>query len=455
MITDLTQGNIHKRLWLFSLPMLVSVIFQQIYNIADSMIAGKFVGEDALSAVGASYPVTMIFMAVAMGCNIGCAVVISNLFGAKRYGEMKTAISTTIIASLALSVLLTALGLALSVPIMRLIQTPDNIFSDAILYLNIYIGGLVFLFLYNVCTGIFTSLGDSRTPLYFLIGSSVGNIILDLVFVIVFRMGVGGVAWATFLAQGVACVLSLITLWRRVGRVETTEESHRFSWPMLGRISRIAVPSILQQSFVSVGNICIQGLVNSCGSSVIAGYSAAVKLNTFAITAFTTLANGLSSFTAQNLGAQKWERVTKGFRSGCLMALLVVLPFTLFYFFFHTTAVELFLNAESDQALQTGSAFLRMVAPFYAVIAIKLMADGVLRGAGSMMHFMVATFTDLILRVVLAFVLFPVWGTDGIWLSWPIGWTAATILSCLFYRFGAWRKPAVQEEPSLPAGTEE
>ena len=431
MITDLTQGSISKRLWLFSIPMLISVMFQQIYNIADSMIAGKFVGEDALAAVGASYPVTMLFMAVAMGCNIGCSVVISQYFGAKRLSEMKTAVSTTFLASGGLS--------AVSGPILRAIHTPSNIFADAALYLNIYIGGLVFLFLYNICTGVFNSLGDSRTPLVFLIGSSLGNIGLDLLFVTVFDMGVAGVAWATFIAQGAACLLSLATLRRRLDRLETPEKSPRFSLEMLGRISRIAVPSILQQSFISVGNMFIQGLVNGYGSSVIAGYSAAVKLNTFAITSFTTLSNGLSSFSAQNLGAGKIDRVRRGFWSGCLLAVCVVAPFTLVYGLFTDAAVRLFLDTTSRYALEIGCDFLRLVAPFYLVISVKLMADGILRGAGAMKSFMVATFTDLMLRVILAFLLSARLGTDGIWLSWPIGWTAAGVLSCAFYFAGRWK----------------
>ena len=447
MITDLTQGGISKRLWLFSIPMLISVMFQQIYNIADSMIAGKFVGEDALAAVGASYPVTMLFMAVAMGCNIGCSVVISQYFGAKRIAEMKTAVSTTFLASGGLSAALTVGGLLLSAPILRAIHTPSNIFASASLYLNIYIGGLVFLFLYNICTGVFNSLGDSRTPLYFLIGSSLGNIGLDLLFVTVFDMGVAGVAWATFIAQGAACLLSLATLRRRLNRLDTPEKSPRFSLEMLGRISRIAVPSILQQSFISVGNMFIQGLINGYGSSVIAGYSAAVKLNTFAITSFTTLSNGLSSFSAQNLGAGKIGRVKRGFWSGCLLAACVAAPFTLLYSLFTDGAVRLFMDTDSRYALEIGCSFLRLVAPFYLVISIKLMADGVLRGAGAMKSFMVATFTDLVLRVVLAFCLSARLGTDGIWLSWPIGWAVAAALSCAFYFAGRWKARFSQAEP--------
>ena len=229
--------------------------------------------------------------------------------------------------------------------LLLLLQTPENIFSDASLYLHIYILGFLFLFLYNVGTGIFTALGDSRTPLYFLIGSSLGNIALDLLFVIAFDMGVAGVAWATFLAQGIACVLALITLFFRLKKLQTTEAHQFFSFAVLGQVTKVAVPSILQQCFVSVGNLFIQGLVNSYGSAVIAGYSGAIKLNTFGVTCMTTLSNGLSSFTAQNLGAGKKDRVQEGFRAGAKMGILVSLPFVLVYFFFSEAAMGLFMKS--------------------------------------------------------------------------------------------------------------
>ena len=355
MITDMSQGRPAAILWRFTIPMLLSAVFQQLYNVADSVVAGRFVGEDALAAVGASFPITMIFMAVALGSNTGCSVIISQLFGAKETARMKTAVSTSVIAILALSALLTAGGFLFCEPLMRLLGTPENVFADSQLYLNVYIGGLTFLFLYNICTGVFTALGDSRTPLYFLIASSLANIVMDVVFVVCFHMGVGGVAWATFLCQGVASVLAAWTLFRRLRGVPAPERHPLFSWRMLGRIARIAVPSILQQSFISVGNLFIQSLVNGFGSAVVAGYSAAVKLNTFALTGFTTLGNGLSSFTAQNIGAGRPERVKQGFRAGAGMTLCVAVPFIAAFVFAGPQMVRLFLSAPSADALAQGT----------------------------------------------------------------------------------------------------
>lgn len=446
MIQDLTVGDSQKTLIGYTVPMFISVVFQQLYNIADSMIAGKFAGEDALAAVGASYPITMIFMAVAVGSNIGCSVVISQLFGAKAHEKLKTAVSTTLITGFVLAAFLTVAGLVTTPAMMRMIQTPENIFADGALYLKIYIGGFIFLFLYNVTTGMFNSLGDSKTPLYFLIGSSVGNIALDILFVAVFRWGVAGVAWATFIAQGAACILALISFGVRMREIKTQGRAAVFSLLLLKKISIIAVPSILQQSFVSVGNIFIQSLVNSYGSGVIAGYSAAIKLNTFIITGFTTLGNGVSGFTAQNRGAGKQERIKDGFTAGLKMAVCVAVPFFVAYFFFGRAMVLLFMDDTGSDALVTGITFLKIVSPFYFVIAVKLVADGMLRGSERMKEFMASTFTDLILRVILAFVFSASLGSVGIWLSWPVGWGIAAVMSWAFCRRDLGKKDRVRRE---------
>ena len=444
MVKDLTKGNVRPVLWSFTIPMFISVVFQQLYNIADSAIAGRFAGEDALAAVGASYPITMIFMAIAIGCNVGCAVVISSYFGAGDIRRMKTAISTTLIASTVLAVALTIFGLLTSSYLMQMMNTPHNIFDAGDIYLKIYIGGMVFLFCYNVATGIFTALGDSKTPLYFLIGSSVGNVALDYLFVAVFHFGVSGVGWATFLAQGIAGILAVITLLRRVAKLPTGHgKVMLYSKSMLRRITKIAVPSILQQSFVSVGNIFIQSLVNSFGSAVIAGYSAAIKLNTFTITSFSTLGNALSSFSAQNIGAAKIDRVRKGFRAGTMLAWIIAVPFFVLFFFFGNEMLRIFMENPTGGAMKAGMAFLKIVSPFYFIISLKLLADGLLRGSSAMIGFMVSTFTDLILRVILAYVFAGLFGSTGIWMSWPVGWSISAIISLLFYRY-TWKQLSVE-----------
>ena len=443
MNRDLTVGNPGAVLRRFCLPLFGSVIFQQLYNIADSLVAGKFIGESALAAVGNSYEITLLFIAFAFGCNIGCSVVVSQLFGGRAYGEMKTAVTTTLIAAGALCLALMAGGLLGSRALLELIRTPEEVMEASRLYLDIYLWGLPFLFFYNIATGIFSALGDSRTPFLFLALSSTANIGVDILFVTAFDMGVAGVAWATFLCQGVSCLLALAVVFRRLARIPAEGWRPLFSASALGRVAAIAVPSILQQSFISVGNIVIQGAMHGFGTGVMAGYSAGVKLNNLVVTSFTTLGNGVSNFTAQNLGAGKTERIDQGFRAGLGLVWAVCLPVAAAYLLAGRQLLCLFIDAPTQTALDTGVTFLRLLSPFYFVVSAKLTADGVLRGTGSMGRFMAATFTDLILRVTLALVLSRTGlGATGIWLAWPISWTAATVLSLLFYHTGPWRRPA-------------
>lgn len=446
MNKDLTVGNPASVLWKFCLPLFGSIIFQQLYNIADSFVAGKFIGENALAAVGNSYEITLIFIAFAFGCNIGCSVIVSQLFGAKKLGEMKTAVYTTFVSSAVLCAVLMAGGTIFCDSLLHLINTPENVFADSRLYLDIYIMGLPFVFFYNVATGIFSALGDSKTPFIFLAASSTSNIFMDILFVTAFKMGVAGVAWATFLCQGVSCVLAVGFVLRRLKSVETDEKSHIFSFPIFCRIAVIAIPSILQQSFISVGNIVIQGVINSFGSSVMAGYSASVKLNNLVITSLTTLGNGISNFTAQNIGANKMERVRQGFAAGLKLVWALCLPLVALYLLGGRALVNIFMNEPSAEAMDTGVQFLRILSPFYFVVSTKLVSDGVLRGAGLMKEFMVATFTDLILRVGLAIGLAKVLGVVGIWCAWPIGWVIATVVSVIFYNRGPWKANAAEKK---------
>ena len=440
MNKDLTVGKPETVLWKFCMPLFGSIIFQQLYNIADSFVAGKFIGENALAAVGESYGITMIFIAFAFGCNIGCSVIVSQLFGAKDYNRMKTAVYTTLIASAMLCIFLMLVGILSCSWLLHITNTPEEIFEDSKLYLDIYIWGFPFLLFYNVATGFFSALGDSKTPFIFLAISSTSNVAVDIWFVAVFHMGVAGVAWATFLCQGISCVLAVVVVFRRLSKIKTEGKIQVFSNELFRKIAVIAIPSILQQSFISVGNIIIQGVINGFGSSVMAGYSAAVKPNNLVITSFTTLGNGISNYTAQNLGAGIPKRVKSGFKAGVKMVWIICIPIVALYLVASNGLIEAFMDEPSELVLLSGVQFLKIVSPFYFVISVKLVADGILRGAGMMNQFMIATFTDLVLRVVLAILLSMQFGYIGIWLSWPIGWGIATVLSVWFYRNGAWKE---------------
>lgn len=434
MNKDLTTGNPQRVLWLFCLPMFGSIVFQQIYNIADSLVAGKFIGENALAAVGNSYNITLIFIAFAFGCNIGCSVVVSQFFGAKKFSEMKSAVYTALLSGAILCAFLMVTGLLSCNTLLRLMKTQSEIMSDSALYLKIYIWGLPFLFFYNIATGIFSALGDSKTPFIFLALSSCANILADILFVKSFSMGVAGVAWATFLCQGISCVCSVIIVINRLSKINTAGKVPVFSWNVFKKIAAIAVPSILQQSFISIGNMMIQGCINSYGVSVAAGYSAAVKLNNLVITSFTTIGNGISNFAAQNLGGHKYSRIKEGFKAGLKLVWCLCVPFCIVYIGLGKYLLLLFMNETSVTALMTGRQFLLILSPFYFIVAAKLVADGILRGVSAMKPFMIATFTDLILRVLLAFILSDLIKSPiGIWCAWPIGWSIAMILSVMFY----------------------
>lgn len=341
------------------------------------------------------------------------------------------------------------IGLIFCGALLRLINTPDEVFADSKLYLDIYICGLPFMFFYNIATGIFSALGDSKTPFFFLMCSSVANIGVDILFVAVFDMGVAGVALATLICQGISCILAVTVVFVRFAKIKTEGKVQIFSWDCVKQFAVIAIPSILQQSFISVGNIIIQSVINGFGTAAMAGYSAAVKLNNMVVTSLTTLGNGISSFTAQNLGAKKYSRINLGWKAGLKIVFVLCVPIVLIYWIFSSEILYLFLESPTGESVDVGVSFLRIISPFYFVVAAKLVTDGVLRGAGLMKKFMAATFTDLIIRVVLALVLSQTsLGITGIWCAWPVGWTISTIMSITFFKTTKWvGKENTEAEP--------
>ena len=430
MVKDLTTGNIAKTLLLYSLPMMASIIFQQFYNIADSIIVGQLVGEEALAAVTASLPIIMILIAVATGFSIGSSVIISQQFGSKDIVGMKTSANTALIYASIVSVSMSVVGMLIASPLLKLMNTPEEIFADSVAYLYIIIIGFSFLMLYNTCNGIFTALGNSKLPLYFLILSSLLNVGLDLLFVGSFKWGVAGAAWATAISQAVAMVLALSVLIKRLGDIKTDVKPSVFSKLAVKKLNKVALPSILQQSFIAIGNLFVQGEINGYGQAVIAGYGSAVKYNTFAVMSINTLANGISSFTAQNFGAKQFERIEKGFKIGILIVCAVVTPFLLLFLLTGPQLVGFFLKEESVAAIETGVRFLNIVSPFFYVVAVKIISDSLLRGAGNMKSFVIATFTDLLMRVLAVYALSYLFGNaDWLWAAWPIGWCVSMVIS--------------------------
>ena len=429
-----------KALLLFSLPIILGNLFQQTYTMADSAIVGRFVGEQALAAVGASYSLTNIFICVAFGGGIGASVIVSRYFGAGQYRSMKLAVYTAFLAFLGISVLLGGLGLDASGEIMLLLNTPADVMDMAVEYLNIYFLGLPFLFMYNVLSSMFNALGKSRIPLYFLIFSSLFNIVLDVISVTWLNMGVAGVAWATLIAQGISAVLSFI-VFMRLMRQLSKEPSGIFDRTELLSMTKIALPSILQQSTVSIGMMLVQSVVNSFGSQALAGFSAGMRIESICVVPMSGVGSAISSYTAQNIGAGSEERVVKGYHAAIQMVIAFAVILCVALQLFHKPLIELFLGDEGTAAaLSTGQDYLKFIGWFFCLIGFKMAADGLLRGAGDMTMFTIANLVNLFIRVVVAMTMAPIYGIHMVWVAVPIGWFVNWFISYCEYRTGKWRK---------------
>ena len=439
MMNDMTKGSPFKILLKFVIPLLLSMVFQQLYNLADSVIAGRFLGVDALAATGAAYPITVLFIAVATGASVGCSVVISQFFGAHEYTKMRRAINTAVITLIILALTLTLLGQLACPWLMKLIKTPKSIFEPTMIYLRIYIAGLLFLFLYNTATAIFNGLGNSRTPLYFLAFSTTFNVILDIIFVKYMDMGIAGVGWATLIAQGMSSLLAIVTLIRQMAHIKAEGKVAIFDFYLLKKMSMIAVPSICQQSFVSIGVFCVQGLINPLGSNSVAGFSAALKVSTFAIMVMNVLPNALSSYAAQNIGARDIKRVRQGVRACVIMSETVIACIIFLFFTRGEFLLGLFLGDNVNAIVRSvGIEYLLIVAPFYPLVGLKNCCDSVLRGGGAMGAFMTTTLADLVLRVALAYILVPMIGFAGVCYAYPLGWLIGTSVSAVLYISKIW-----------------
>ena len=439
---------IHKppvsALLIFALPMMLGNFFQQAYTMADSVIVGRFVGEDALAAVGASYSLTNVFISIAIGGGVGASVITSQTFGRRDYPRMKRSVSTALLAFLAISIALGGVGLLFSRQIMVLLNTPQNILADATTYLNIYFIGLPFLFMYNVLSSMFNALGKSRIPLYLLIFSSLLNIGLDIWMVGPLQMGVAGAAWATLIAQGISAVLSFCIFLRELKTYPGKLEGRFFDLRELQNMGRVALPSILQQSTVSIGMMLVQSVVNSFGSQMLAGYSAAMRIESICIVPMSAMGNAISSYTAQNIGAGKEDRVKSGYRVSYGIIFAIAAAICLVVQLLARPLISLFLEAPSAAAFDTGIACVRFMGWFYVLIGLKMISDGVLRGAGDMTMFTVANLVNLGLRVILAVTLAPRFGIQFVWMAVPAGWLINYLISFFEYRTGKWKKALAQ-----------
>ena len=429
-----------KALLLFAFPMIIGNLFQQFYTMVDSVVVGRFVSENALAAVGASYSLTNVFISIAIGGGVGASVLVSRYFGARDYRRMKTSVSTALLSFLVVSLVLGGIGLLLGDQILEVLNTPENIMEDAVTYLNIYFMGLPFLFMYNVLSAMFNALGKSRIPLYLLIFSSVFNVVLDLIMVCSFHMGVAGVAWATLIAQGISAVMAFLIFIREMRSYQAGEEIRWFDRREFGSMCRIALPSILQQSTVSIGMMLVQSVVNSFGAQMLAGYSAGMRIESICIVPMAAMGNVMSSFTAQNLGAKQQERVVKGYHTAYGIVFGFGILICVILEIFYRPLILMFLGEEGTAlALNTGMSYMRFIGFFFSFIGLKMITDGLLRGAGDMKMFTVANLVNLGIRVAVAVTMAPRFGIAFVWYAVPMGWLANYLISFARYKTGIWK----------------
>lgn len=429
----LTNESPSKAICRFALPMVVGSLFQQIYTLVDSAVVGKYVGEAALASIGASFALTTIFICIGVGGGAGASVLIARYFGSRDYKRMKTAIFTSIIGFLALSLGLSAFGLFFSKNLMSLLKTPEEILDMAVLYLNIYFYGLPFLFMYNIISALYQALGESKIPLYFLIFSSVLNVILDVYFVRDLGFGLAGAAYATLLAQGLSAVLSFFVFLRKIKTIKT-EDSKIFDKKELGLVSRLALPSIVQQSTITIGQLLVQSVVNYFGVEILAGFSAAMRVESLIIVPITSLGNAVSSYTSQNVGAEKLDRLGQGLRASLMMVGIYSLMVLGILKINSSNIIAFFMNEKSSSlAIETSKAYLDFISFFFILVGSKHCVDGVLRGIGDVRVFTFANIVNLFIRVSLSMTLAHKIGIGIVWYSVPIGWLANLIISTGYY----------------------
>ncbi|HUW07937.1 MAG TPA: MATE family efflux transporter [Williamwhitmania sp.] len=439
---DLTVGKEGKLILNFALPMLVGNVFQQTYNIVDSIIVGKFLGKEALAAVGASFPIIYAIIAMVIGIGSGASVIISQYFGAKDYQSVKKASDTISILLMIAGVVVGIVGVLFSRSLLRLVLLPEELIPQAQLYLSIYLGGMVVFFGFNGISSILRGLGDSKTPLYFLIIATVFNILFDFLFILVFKWGVAGAAIATVVAQGGAFVTAIIYLNKTHTILKYSIKKLSFSWHIFYQSLRIGLPSGIQQTLIAVGIVALNSIVNTFGTNVIAAYSAAGRIDSLAAMPAMNFSAALSSFVGQNLGAGKLDRIRKGLASTLIMSAIVCIFLTLGIVTFGNELMSLFTT--DGEVIRIGEQYLIIVSSFYILFSTMFVFSGLLRGAGATLIPMFITVLSLwIFRLPAAIFLSHIIGEQGIWWSIPIGWAMGLLASIVYYLSGKWKNKGV------------
>ncbi|MDK2910110.1 MAG: hypothetical protein PWR20_1677 [Bacteroidales bacterium] len=445
---DLTTGNEGKIILRFALPMLAGNVFQQLYNVVDSIVIGHFVGKEALAAVGASFPFVFILVAMVIGIGMGFSIVISQYFGGKQLNKVKATMDTMWIFLFWSGLVTTVLGILLSRPILRLTGLPEEVMPYAVTYLHIYMGGNLFFFGFHGMTSLLRGIGDSTTPLWFLIISTVVNIGLDLLFVIVFHWGIAGVAIATVIAQAGAFVTMVWWINRTHKLINLSFRKFDYDKAIMRRSLQIGLPSGVQHTVFSLGMLAIYGIVNRFGTDTVAAYSAAGRIDSFATMPAMNLSAALSSFTGQNIGAGRTDRVRNGLRATLKMSAIIAIAGTIVFWLFGHSLMKIF--TPDPAVISKGADYLRIVASFYLLLTTMFTINGMLRGAGDTLIPMFVTLLSLwIIRVPLSYWLSGFWGEKGIWWAIPFAWVFGVSASYIYYKTGKWKNKSVVKNAIL------
>jgi putative MATE family efflux protein len=442
---NLTIGKESGLIFKFALPMLFGNVFQQLYQVVDTIIVGNVLGKKALASIGASFPIIFALIALIIGIGSGFGTIISQYFGAKQINKVKLTISTMFISLGIVSIVMSVIGISLSRHIFRMLQLPDDLIDNATVYLNIYLGGIIVMFGYNGTSAVLRGLGDSKTPLYFLIISTIVNILLDLLFIIVFHWGIAGAAWATIIAQAGAFIIAAIYLNKTHAIISFKKATMIFDYTIFKQGVRIGLPSGLQQTFVALGMMALMGIVNTFGTNVIAAYSIGGRIDSFAVLPAMAFSAALATFTGQNIGAGENERIKKGLKSTVIMASVFCTVITLLIITFRIPLVKAF-NSDPE-VIRIGAEYLTIVNIFHIFFVLMFVIYGFLRGTGATLIPMFISVLSLwFIRVPLAWFLSKPYGETGIWWSIPIAWAFGLTVAYLYYLTGEWKDKAVTRQ---------
>lgn len=448
---DLTVGDEGSTLITFALPMLLGNVFQQFYNMVDSFVVGRFVSTNALAAVGVSFPVIFLLVALIMGITMGSSVLISQFFGARDRARLAATISTSYIFLFVAGIIMSVLGVLAAPLILNLLAVPPEIYPDAYSYMSIILGGMLITFGYNGVSAMLRGVGDSKTPLYLLIAASLMNVVLDLVFVIVFHWGVAGAAWATLISQAFSFIMAMVIFNRTESHMKVSIKGLAWDKEIFGSMIKIGLPTGLQQTLVSLGMMMLTRIVNGFGPATMAAYTAASRIDSFAAMPAMNLGQALMTFTGQNMGAGKTERVRKGHRSAITFNVFISLSITLLVTLAGRWLIGIFTT--DQEVIRIGARYLLIVGLFYIVFGSMFINNGVMRGAGDVFIPMISSLIALWLVRIPAAILFTQvlnMGSDGIWWSIPVGWFIGFGITSWYYRTGKWKTKVLVRRPPVP-----